>query len=45
MIAGGGFTGIELATALPERLREIAGGATVRVIVVDPRESYWSESG
>ena len=35
VIAGGGFTGIELATALPERLREIAGGATVRVMVVD----------
>jgi len=35
-IAGGGFTGIELATALPERMREIAGNGTVRVIVVDP---------
>jgi NADH dehydrogenase len=35
VIAGGGFTGIELATALPERLRALAGGAAIRVIVVD----------
>ncbi len=36
VIAGGGFTGIELATALPERLRRIAGAAAgARVIVVD----------
>lgn len=36
VIAGGGFTGIELATALPERLREIGGSAaSPRVIVVD----------
>ena len=36
VIAGGGFTGIELATALPDRLREIAGAAaSIRVIVVD----------
>ena len=27
VIAGGGFTGIELATALPERLRDIGGTA------------------
>jgi NADH dehydrogenase len=36
VIAGGGFTGIELATALPERLREIGGStASPRVILVD----------
>jgi len=36
VIAGGGFTGIELATALPERLHRIAGAAAgARVIVVD----------
>ena len=35
VIAGGGFTGIELATALPERLREIAGGVPIRVVVVE----------
>jgi len=37
IIAGGGFTGIELATAVPARLREIGGDAApARVIVVDP---------
>ena len=36
VIAGGGFTGIELATALPARLREIAGQAAARVMLVDP---------
>lgn len=36
VIAGGGFTGIELATVLPERLRAIAGIGNVRVIVVEP---------
>jgi NADH dehydrogenase len=35
VIAGGGFTGIELATALPRRIREIVGTAAIRVIVVD----------
>lgn len=36
VIAGGGFTGIELATALPERLRAIAGAsAPIRIIVVE----------
>lgn len=36
VIAGGGFTGIELATALPERLRAIAGvSAPIRVVVVE----------
>ena len=35
VIAGGGFTGIELATALPERLRALAGGTAIRVVVVD----------
>jgi len=34
VIAGGGFTGIELATALPERLRDI-GSAKTRVILVE----------
>jgi NADH dehydrogenase len=36
VIAGGGFTGIELATALAERLRDIGSAAGARVIVVDP---------
>ena len=39
VIAGAGFTGIELATALPQRLRAIAGrSASIRVILVDKAE-------
>jgi NADH dehydrogenase len=34
VIAGGGFTGIELATGLPERFRDI-GSAKTRVILVE----------
>jgi NADH:quinone reductase (non-electrogenic) len=45
VIAGGGFTGIELATALPERMREIASGATIRVIVVDPASRIGASLG
>lgn len=36
IVCGGGFTGIELATELPARLRAILGGsAAIRVIIVD----------
>lgn len=36
VVAGGGFTGIETATEIPERLRAIMGAdANVRVILVD----------
>lgn len=36
VIAGGGFTGIETATEMPARLREILGeSAAIRVIIVD----------
>jgi NADH dehydrogenase len=46
VIVGGGFTGIELATALPERLRAIAGAATpARVIVVDPASRIGASLG
>jgi NADH:quinone reductase (non-electrogenic) len=45
VIAGGGFTGIELATALPERLRAIAGAAKVRVLVVDPASRIGASLG
>jgi NADH dehydrogenase len=39
VVAGGGFTGIEVATEMPSRLREILGpGANVRVIIVDRNE-------
>jgi NADH:ubiquinone reductase (H+-translocating) len=44
-IAGGGFTGIELATALPERLCAIAGAGQVRVIVVDPASCIGASLG
>ena len=45
VIAGGGFTGIELATALPERLRDIGSGAAARVIVVDPASCVGASLG
>ncbi|QEX15744.1 pyridine nucleotide-disulfide oxidoreductase [Hypericibacter terrae] len=36
VVAGGGFTGIEVATELPARLRRILGpDATIRVIIVE----------
>ncbi|QEH81645.1 NAD(P)/FAD-dependent oxidoreductase [Sphingomonas sp. C8-2] len=36
VVGGGGFTGIEVATEMPERLREILGqNETVRVIIVE----------
>jgi NADH:ubiquinone reductase (H+-translocating) len=35
VVVGGGFTGIEVATALPARLRPVAGGADVRVVLVE----------
>lgn len=36
IVCGGGFTGIELATELPSRLRAILGGETpIRVIILD----------
>jgi NADH dehydrogenase len=45
VIAGGGFTGIELATELPGRLREFAGGANIRVIVVEPADRVGTSLG
>lgn len=36
VVAGGGFTGIEVATEMPSRLREVLGQqANVRVVIVD----------
>lgn len=36
VVAGGGFTGLEVATEMPDRLREILGtDAEIRVIIVD----------
>jgi NADH:ubiquinone reductase (H+-translocating) len=45
VIAGGGFTGIELATALPERLRALAGSAAIRVVVVDQADRVGASLG
>jgi len=45
VIAGGGFTGIELATALPERLRVLTGSAAIRVIVVDQADRVGASLG
>jgi NADH:ubiquinone reductase (H+-translocating) len=40
VVAGGGFTGIEVATEMPSRLREILGPkANVRVIIVDRNDA------
>ena len=40
VVAGGGFTGIEVATEMPERLRAILGPkANVRVIIVEPSDA------
>src|SRR4029077_12796654 len=40
VVCGGGFTGIEVATELPSRLRPILGpNANVRVIIVDRSEA------
>src|SRR5690606_22848720 len=36
VVGGGGFTGIEVATEMPDRLREILGqAAPVRVLIVE----------
>lgn len=40
VVAGGGFTGIEVATEIPTRLRAILGpAANVRVVIVDPNDA------
>ena len=40
VVAGGGFTGIEVATAMPTRLRAILGPeANVRVVIVDRNDA------
>jgi NADH dehydrogenase len=46
VIAGGGFTGIEMATALPARLRAIAGAAEpIRIIVVERADRIGTSLG
>jgi NADH dehydrogenase len=46
VVAGGGFTGIEAATEMPARLREILGkDATTRVIIVDRNSAIAPDMG
>jgi NADH dehydrogenase len=46
VVAGGGFTGIEVATEIPARLRAILGGnAKPRVIIVDRGEAIAADMG
>jgi NADH:ubiquinone reductase (H+-translocating) len=46
VVAGGGFTGIELATELPDRLRDILGeGETTQVIMVEQASEIGPDLG
>lgn len=46
VVAGGGFTGIEVATEMPARLRSILGlGADIRVVIVDRGAAVGSDMG
>lgn len=46
VVAGGGFTGIEAATEVPSRLREILGkAAQLRVVIVDRNEAIAPDMG
>lgn len=46
VVAGGGFTGIEVATEMPARLRKIFGKSTnTRVIIADRNEAIASDMG
>lgn len=46
VVAGGGFTGIEAATGVPSRLRDILGkDAQLRVVIVDRNEAIAPDMG
>ncbi|MDR7375428.1 NADH dehydrogenase [Rhodoferax ferrireducens] len=46
IVAGGGFTGLEIATELPTRLRVILGeSATIRVIIVERADTIGPDLG
>ncbi len=46
VVAGGGFTGIEVATEMPDRLRAVLGAdANVRVVIVDRGEAIAPDMG
>jgi NADH dehydrogenase len=44
VVAGGGFTGIETATEMPERLRAILG-VNIRVVIVERNEKIAAQTG
>ena len=46
VVAGGGFTGIETATEMPERLRAILGrNADIRIVIVERSELIAAQTG
>lgn len=46
VVAGGGFTGLETATEMPERLKAVLGeDADIRVIIVDPAAAIAADMG
>lgn len=46
VVAGGGFTGLETATEMPERLRAVLGHeAALRVVIVDPASEIAADMG
>jgi NADH dehydrogenase len=45
VVVGGGFTGIEVVTELPARLRKGAGGEDVRVVLVERADAVGPELG
>ena len=45
LVVGGGLTGVEMATELATRLRDIAGGAPARVILADRSARIGSNMG
>jgi NADH dehydrogenase len=45
VVVGGGLTGVEMATELATQLRDIAGGATARVILADRAPRIGSNMG
>ncbi len=45
VVVGGGFTGLEVATELPSRLKRVAGDQPMRVILVDRAEELAAPLG
>jgi NADH dehydrogenase len=45
VVVGGGFTGIEVSTELPARLRRVAGADPVRVVLVERADAVGPELG